>query len=511
MRIKTPIRRTVGKILDDLLIVMEGHEVLLDMSGCGGCAASSFASDEIVTAANSSGGGDGGGDGGVDERGNRWPREETLALLKIRSEMDLEFREALAKAPLWDDVSRKLGELGYSRSARKCREKFENIYKYHRRTKDGRSGRPCGKNYKFYEQLEVFDNEGLLTLPPLDENQSCVIEKRTTFESTADKTNSFCNEFVVSQKLSSKVDETPWTPTTSSSGRDSEVSKKKEAKIVVYFEKLINGVLEKQESLHNRLLDALEKSEKDRIAREETWKRQHMERIKKEQVLLANERAAADAKDAALMVLLQRMSEQGTPLHFPDNSSLKSNPTNEQQLEPWTPLADNMDNQVLENSLDGKGDPYVQDIDRQENFVGDSYSQSSTSRWPKEEVECLIKIRTNLSMQDGLKMPLWEEISSAMKKHGYDRKAKRCKEKWDNINKYYKRVKESQKRKPGSSKTCPYFHMLDSLYEKRAARVDKNLDWSSTNPRPEDILMQMMNHPQQKEYQEQEKSVGGET
>ncbi|BBH08879.1 Duplicated homeodomain-like superfamily protein [Prunus dulcis] len=49
--------------------------------------------------------------------GNRWPRQQTLALLKIRSQMDAAFRDSSLKAPLWEDVSRKLGELGYYRSA----------------------------------------------------------------------------------------------------------------------------------------------------------------------------------------------------------------------------------------------------------------------------------------------------------------------------------------------------------------------------------------------------------
>lgn len=38
--------------------------------------------------------------------GNRWPRQETLALLKIRSDMDSAFRDASVKAPLWEEVSR---------------------------------------------------------------------------------------------------------------------------------------------------------------------------------------------------------------------------------------------------------------------------------------------------------------------------------------------------------------------------------------------------------------------
>lgn len=38
--------------------------------------------------------------------GNRWPRQETLALLKIRSDMDVVFRDSSLKGPLWEEVAR---------------------------------------------------------------------------------------------------------------------------------------------------------------------------------------------------------------------------------------------------------------------------------------------------------------------------------------------------------------------------------------------------------------------
>lgn len=43
-----------------------------------------------------------GGDGGT----GRWPRQETLTLLEIRSRLDSKFKEANQKGPLWDEVSR---------------------------------------------------------------------------------------------------------------------------------------------------------------------------------------------------------------------------------------------------------------------------------------------------------------------------------------------------------------------------------------------------------------------
>jgi hypothetical protein len=45
-------------------------------------------------------------DDGRGTSGNRWPRQETLALIKIRSEMDANFRDSGLKGPLWENVSR---------------------------------------------------------------------------------------------------------------------------------------------------------------------------------------------------------------------------------------------------------------------------------------------------------------------------------------------------------------------------------------------------------------------
>lgn len=65
--------------------------------------------DAAAAAAGSNSGEDERGRGDEGDRsfgGNRWPRQETLALLKIRSDMDVTFRDASVKGPLWEDVSR---------------------------------------------------------------------------------------------------------------------------------------------------------------------------------------------------------------------------------------------------------------------------------------------------------------------------------------------------------------------------------------------------------------------
>ena len=71
---------------------------LLDSSGGGVGGLGEEEKDMKMEETNELGGGGGGG--------SRWPRPETLALLRIRSEMDKSFRDSTLKAPLWEEISR---------------------------------------------------------------------------------------------------------------------------------------------------------------------------------------------------------------------------------------------------------------------------------------------------------------------------------------------------------------------------------------------------------------------
>ncbi|KGN62133.1 trihelix transcription factor GT-2 [Cucumis sativus] len=399
--------------------------------------------------------------------GNRWPREETMALLKVRSSMDTAFRDASLKAPLWEEVSRKLGELGYNRNAKKCKEKFENIYKYHKRTKDGRSGKSNGKNYRYFEQLEALDNHSLLPsqADSMEEIPRIIPNNVVHNAIPCSVVNPGAN-FVETTTTSLS------TSTTSSSSKESGGTRKKKRKFVEFFERLMNEVIEKQEKLQKKFVEALEKCEVERLAREEEWKMQELARIKKERERLNQERSIAAAKDAAVLSFLKVFSEQGGTVQFPENLLLMENLTEKQD--------------------DANGE---RNTSTQENINNGNSNQISSSRWPKEEIDALIQLRTNLQMKyqdNGPKGPLWEEISLAMKKLGYDRNAKRCKEKWENINKYFKRVKESNKKRPEDSKTCPYFQQLDALYKQKSKKVINNPANPNYELKPEELLMHMM-------------------
>lgn len=392
-----------------------------------------------------------------------------------------------------------MGELGYNRNAKKCREKFENIYKYHKRTKDGRSGRQKGKNYRFFEQLELLDSQ---SSPSSNHNQ---INRMDTMpvpmpmpmtmikpagsgcqDFRMDKTRGFNPEFMSTS-----------TSMTSSSGKESDGSVKKRRKLAGYFQRLMKEVLEKQEDLQNKFLEAIEKCERERKAREEAWKMQEMARLKKEQEALAHERAISAAKDAAVIALLQKISEQTIQLQLPTDLLPQVSQRNTES-ESMRTVGENvlLQQENDKENIDSAGEN------------SNSFQTNTSSRWPKAEVEALIKLRTNVDSQyqdnGSSKGPLWEEISLGMKKLGYDRNAKRCKEKWENINKYYRRVKESQKKRPEDSKTCPYFHQLDSIYQNKSKKQLPISENPVSNMKAGEILMQIINHHEQQQRQQSE-------
>ncbi|XP_031494989.2 trihelix transcription factor GT-2-like [Nymphaea colorata] len=225
------------------------------------------------------------------------------------------------------------------------------------------------------------------------------------------------------------------------------------ASIAAFFERLVNQIMEHQEALHRRFMEVMERRDRERQSREEEWRRQEAARLTREKSLRAQEEAAAASREAAIVTFLEKIT--GETLRLPKREA---------------------------GSHESGAQPEASDTDRRNDGSEGGNNQNSNNsirRWPKSEVNALIKVRSGFErrfQEPGLKGPLWEEVSSAMAALGYERSAKRCKEKWENINKYFRKAKNTGKRRPGQrSKTCPYFHQLDLLYTGKASSGDENL------------------------------------
>ncbi|XP_061344306.1 trihelix transcription factor GTL1 [Gastrolobium bilobum] len=200
-------------------------------------------------------------------------------------------------------------------------------------------------------------------------------------------------------------------------------------KLEGFVENLVKKVMEKQEQMHKQLMEMIESKERERIKREEAWKQEEMERIKKDEEVRAQERS----RNLALIAFIQNLL--GHEIQIPQPAEVSN---------------------------------IREDDEVEVNIQKDFNSDLSNNRWPVAEVQALITVRTSLDHKFRLMgskgSSIWEEISGAMHSMGYNRSAKKCKEKWENINKYYKRTVGSGKKRRENSKTCPYFDELDILY-----------------------------------------------
>ncbi|KAK6265118.1 hypothetical protein QQP08_018578 [Theobroma cacao] len=251
--------------------------------------------------------------------------------------------------------------------------------------------------------------------------------------------------------------------------------RKKSKKIELFLEKLVMKVMEKQELMHKQLIETIEKRERERIIREEAWKQQEMERIKRDE----EARAQETSRSIALISFIKNVL--GHDIEIPVQSTISCmEETGGKEMseghiqKDMISLCDPI-NRWQEGKMQANGG---------ENHVHEDIGincDPSNRRWPDAEVQALIMLRSALEHKfrvTGSKCSIWDEISVGMYNMGYCRSAKKCKEKWENINKYFRKSMGSGKKHLENSKRCAYFHELDMLYKNGLVSPANHVNWT---------------------------------
>ncbi|XP_017247817.1 trihelix transcription factor PTL [Daucus carota subsp. sativus] len=436
-----------------------------------------FRSDSTATAGTSAAtldmdlqmsGGGGNGDGGT----GRWPRQETLTLLEIRSRLDPKFKEANQKGPLWDEVSRIMSvDHGYQRSGKKCREKFENLYKYYKKTKEGKAGRQDGKHYRFFRQLEALYGESSSNNPTTSVLNNAHLSGAGV-AAFPYGSSQVPNQEVFHQTPRQMIDDS-FTPSNSSafvtsssdeycSDLNAAALKRKgkrswKAKIKDFIDGQMRKLMDKQEVWLEKMMKSIEHKEQERMMREEEWRKQEAARTEREHKFWEKERAWIEARDAGLMEALHKLT--GTKdIRAPVRSS----------------SPDQGDHGEL---LSMRAAHHQHPLQNPNDNGSETMMPNSSESWPECEITRLIQLRSSMEpmfvQQSGTSEEevLWEEIASNMACLGYDnRSAAMCKEKWESINNYLAKAKDqsSKKRKennvtPTVSSSCFYFQNNESI------------------------------------------------
>lgn len=306
-----------------------------------------------------------------------------------------------------------------------------------------------------------------------------------------------------------------------------------------FCQEIVNKMMSQQEEMHNKLLEDMVKRDKEKVEKEEAWKKQEMEKMNKELEIMTHEQAIAGDRQATIIEFLKKFisssaatstntstsSDQSQFSAPPENrkdslnkAAVVKNTPNDTDESPNRNLHENQINNNV-NIVEEVQPSSTVIIRHQNSTLSDNHQPQNPSghvvvvsdivvapsttlssknpnppsatankvqndikddvgkRWPRDEVLALINLRCNLynsgdqSDKDhqgncAAKAPLWERISQGMSELGYKRSAKRCKEKWENINKYFRKTKDVNKKRSVDSRTCPYFHRLSTLYGK---------------------------------------------
>ncbi|KAK9691743.1 hypothetical protein RND81_09G216400 [Saponaria officinalis] len=476
-----------------------------------------------------------------------WSSEEVLSLLKIISSLDNPWSTSHFT---WDNVSRKLAEVGFKRSAEKCKEKFEEETRSFNNN-GNKLNHVVGQNYRLFGELEALcsngngngnDNDGDYVGNDLgnhDQEQSGPNDKMDKDDDNRSVAGEEDGEECVddSEKREEKTKKV--------------LRKRKREKKFEMFkgfcENIVNKLIAQQEELHCKILQDMVKRDKEKIAREEAWKKQEIDRITQVMQVRAHEQAIVGDRQAKILGFLKKFSSSTSSSNNVEmnpfigetfgremvkvqntNNSLLSTSesilsqdcisvtTHDQNLPTLLSkesLGPQSRNNRLENpqlnqpcesptrpasslpcksvrfdhtSTDAAGQ--VMNFESPENhtdsikdMIGD-VKDDIGRRWPRDEVLALINIRCNLFNNNGdhrdresfSKGPLWERISQKMMELGYKRSAKRCKEKWENINKYFRKTKDLNRKRSIDSRTCPYFHQLNHLYNQQGTPLGQS-------------------------------------
>jgi len=361
----------------------------------------------------------------------------------------------------YDDLCSKLAELGIKKSAQNCKEKFEhentsflNIHNNHN-----------DNNFpRFVSELkDLYQGGGVSVDKQTNPDENEEDDLRDDRVETKQCDDDGDDDKVMMEK---------------SKNKKRKRRRDKFEMLKSFCETVVNKIIAQQEEIHNKLLEDMLKRDQEKLAREEAWKKQEIERMN---MMVQQQQAIASDRQANIIEFLNKYLATG----YSSSSQLHSqNPNNpSKNLESKTPFSN-----VIADQNPSSSD--TEHSNSTSTLVVPTIMEKleDRRRWPRDEVLALINLKSTTSVinrsnnnveGNSNKGPLWERISEGMFELGYKRSAKRCKEKWENINKYFKKTKDivvNKKKRSMDSRTCPYFHQLSSLYNQQQQQEGKLID-----------------------------------
>eukprot|EP01018_Ginkgo_biloba_P034791 Gb_28594 [translate_table: standard] len=339
------------------------------------------------------------------KRSKNWTRQETLRLIRIRSEFEPRFARSGRKSDLWDEISMALQRENICRDAQQCRDKWEKLTAGYKEVRDGVKNK---QDNPFFDELQP-----LLSARPHRRDKDAETPVAAPFPSpNGDKIHR----------------ETPDDDEETEDGSPSGKRRKNcQYLTATSLDEVLENLFARQQKFFRELLDSIERKEQIR----------EQIRQEKEEKWRAEERAQRCTFNNAMIVLTKKLlgQNQGAGLNGLNNI---------------------MSSEVLDT------EKFHTDNNHNCSNNNNNNPKKRSKNWKRAEVLRLIKFRGEMEtrfVKSSRRAALWDEVAELLAMEGIKRDGKQCREKWDKLIAVYKEVSDG-KREAGES---PYFTELTAI------------------------------------------------
>ncbi|KAJ7552750.1 hypothetical protein O6H91_06G069000 [Diphasiastrum complanatum] len=354
------------------------------------------------------------------KRSKNWTRQETLKLIKLRTEMEPRFAKSGRKTELWDEIAENMRKERIFRDAQQCRDKWEKLSARYKEVRDGLKDR---EDNPFFDELHPLLADKSVKRERERDRFAWGKEKEALGREDAAEAQGAVAKEVEREAEEEREEVTGDGWEDDDEDTETRAPARKKWKGTKYIavtdlavvQSLLENVISKQQKLFRDLLDAMEKREQIR----------EQLRQEKEEKWRAEERAQRCVFNNAMIMLTQKLvgERMGTAGAGPATVS------------PCSP-------------------------------EGTQAPKKRSKNWKRTEVLQLIKVRGNMESRfasSTRRTGLWEEVAELLRAEGIKRDAKQCREKWDKLMAAYKDVVEGKRERADG----PYFSELTAIIGSR--------------------------------------------
>ncbi|GLJ14813.1 hypothetical protein SUGI_0240840 [Cryptomeria japonica] len=383
-------------------------------------------------------------------RSKNWTRQETLKLIRHRTELEPRFARTGRKSELWDEISEALKRENICRDAQQCRDKWEKLMASYKEVRDGLRQRD---DNPFFDELD----------PLLSVKSATAKQKDKEALAPVNRNSSGDNNFPSDDEETAEEGSPP-TPKRRKAAGGYVMAAEVEA-----VTELLESLVSRQQQFFAELLDSMDRKEQMR----------EQIRQEKEEKWRAEERAQRCIFHNAMIVLTKKLMDGSgglEPLGFEFGAGLK----NSQQFDGGSGnggsgVGVSIPGSVMRHhhQVDG-GRAAAGGGGRADGDGGGGgvvtvcmVPKKRSKNWKRVEVLQLIKFRAEMEARfakSTRRAALWDELAELLGAEGIKRDGKQCREKWDKLMAEFKDVSDGKRDRSES----PYFTELTSFVGRSA-------------------------------------------